>query len=237
MRRAGAAARSCFSGLSLLRIQRGAFHPYASLRLKALLRSSGYPVKGLRRTAVRRLDVAVPLWQDPSDRMALSESQAALNDQAHIIPVARAKLVSPKHTPGNGRRSFFPSFTPRKRARYLGLHYGPDELFAEQPELVVAGKKVMPALLSKLRRQALLFPRVALRYLEVQVRSVLSYGAQLWCPDAVIAVLAGGAHAGGGLSGSVRRVLCSARLGKGPCSATGLSLPCAGGTRWLRARR
>jgi hypothetical protein len=89
-------------------------------------------------------------------------------------------------------------FDWRKRARYLEAHYGPDEPFAEQPELVVAGKKVMLALLSKLRRQALLFTRVALRCFEVQVRSVLSYGAQLLGPDAVIAVLAGGAHAGGG---------------------------------------
>ncbi len=31
----------------------------------------------------------------PSDRMSLSEYQAALNDQAQISPVARAKLVSP----------------------------------------------------------------------------------------------------------------------------------------------
>ena len=33
--------------------------------------------------------------------------------------------------------------------RYLGLHYGPDEPFVEQPELVVAGRKVMTALLGK----------------------------------------------------------------------------------------
>ncbi len=89
----------------------------------------------------------------------------------------------------------------------LGCICGPDEPFAEQPELVVAGKKVMLALLSKLRRQALLVPRVALRCFEVQVRSVLSYGAQLWGADAVIAVLAGGAHAGDGLSGCFERAL------------------------------
>ncbi len=107
----------------------------------------------------------------------------------------------------------------RKRARYLGLHYRPDVAFAEQPELVMAGKKVMLALLSKLRRQALLFPRAALRCFEVQVRSVLSYGAQLWGPAAVIAVLAGGEHAGGGLSGCFERALqhpaCSCRVSVG----------------------
>jgi hypothetical protein len=32
-------------------------------------------------------------------------------------------------------------FEWRKQARYLGLHYGPDEPFSEQPELVVAGTK------------------------------------------------------------------------------------------------
>jgi hypothetical protein len=78
---------------------------------------------------------------------------------------------------------------------------------------VVAGKKVMLALLSKLRRQALMFPRLALRCFEVQVRSVLSYGAQLWGPDAVIAVLAGGAHAGVGLSGCFERALQHSALG------------------------
>ena len=96
-------------------------------------------------------------------------------------------------------------FEWRKRVRYLGLHYGPDEPFGEQPELLVAGKKVMLALLSKLRRQALLVPRVALRCFEVQVRSVLSYGAQLWGPDAVLAVLAG--DTGHGLSGCFERAM------------------------------
>ena len=96
-------------------------------------------------------------------------------------------------------------FEWRKRVRYLGLHYGPDEPFVEQPELVVAGRKVMMALLGKLRRQALLVPRVALKCFEVQVCSVLSYGAQLWGPDAVVAVLAGGA--GHGFSGCFERAL------------------------------
>ncbi len=72
------------------------------------------------------------------------------------------------------------AFEWRKRARYLGLHYGPDEPFAEQPELLAAGRKALFALLSKLRKQALLVPSLALRCFEVQVRSVLSYGAQLW---------------------------------------------------------
>jgi hypothetical protein len=96
-------------------------------------------------------------------------------------------------------------FEWKKRARYLGLHYGPDAPFVEQPELAVAGRKVMSALLSKLRRQALLIPRIALRCFEVQVRSVLSYGAQLWGPDAVLAVLAGATN--GELSGCFERAL------------------------------
>jgi hypothetical protein len=54
-------------------------------------------------------------------------------------------------------------FEWRKRARYLGLHYGPDEPFVEQPELVVAGKKAMLALLSKLRRRARAWRCCALR--------------------------------------------------------------------------
>ncbi len=39
------------------------------------------------------------------------------------------------------------------------------------------------------------------------MRSVLPYGAHLWGPDAVVAVLAGGAHAWGGLSGCSERAL------------------------------
>jgi hypothetical protein len=66
------------------------------------------------------------------------------------------------------------------------------------------------------------------------VRSVLSYSAQLWGPDAVTAVLAGNAHVWGVLSGCFAVQL---QFLWAVCSTSGLSMPCAGGTRWLRGRR
>ncbi|GLC33248.1 hypothetical protein PLESTB_001753600 [Pleodorina starrii] len=80
--------------------------------------------------------------------------------------------------------------TWKPRARYLGLHFGPNSSFAScTDELYVAGQRAMFSLLSKLRRQGLLLPFVGMKCFNAQVRSVLSYGSQLWGVDLVLALL------------------------------------------------
>ncbi|GLC61571.1 hypothetical protein PLESTB_001771100 [Pleodorina starrii] len=78
----------------------------------------------------------------------------------------------------------------KTRARYLGLHFGPNSAFAScTDELYAAGRRAMFALLSKLRRQGLLLPSIGMKCFNAQVRSVLSYGSQLWGADLVLALL------------------------------------------------
>ncbi|GLC39508.1 hypothetical protein PLESTM_000905900 [Pleodorina starrii] len=80
--------------------------------------------------------------------------------------------------------------TWKPRARYLGLHFGPNSSFAScTDELYGAGQRAMFSLLSKLRRQGLLLPFVGMKCFNAQVRSVLSYGSQLWGVDLVLALL------------------------------------------------
>jgi hypothetical protein len=81
----------------------------------------------------------------------------------------------------------------KPRARYLGLHFGPVSAFVScTDELYSAGQRAMFALLNKLRRQGLLLPGVGMKCFNVQVRSVLSYGSQVWGADQVLAMLSRG---------------------------------------------
>ncbi|GLC35023.1 hypothetical protein PLESTM_000270700 [Pleodorina starrii] len=80
--------------------------------------------------------------------------------------------------------------TWKTRARYLGLHFGPNSAFSScTDELHAAGRRAMFSLLSKLRRQGLLLPSVGMKCFNAQVRSVLSYGSQLWGADLVLAMI------------------------------------------------
>jgi exonuclease III len=76
------------------------------------------------------------------------------------------------------------------RARYLGLHFGPDTSFEScREELLASGQRAMHALTRKLRRQGLFLPSIGMRCFDSQVRSILSYGAQIWAPDALLKVV------------------------------------------------
>jgi hypothetical protein len=71
-----------------------------------------------------------------------------------------------------------------QRARYLGLHYGPGAPFAGcTAELLAAGQRAQHALRAKLEAHSLLMPAIQTECFNVQVRSVLSYGAEVWGPD------------------------------------------------------
>jgi len=78
----------------------------------------------------------------------------------------------------------------KDRARYLGLHYGPGTTFEScTDELYTSGQRALFSLVSKLRRQGLFVPAVAVRAFDAQVRSILSYGVQVWGPAMVLQVL------------------------------------------------
>ncbi|GLC51883.1 hypothetical protein PLESTB_000558900 [Pleodorina starrii] len=77
-----------------------------------------------------------------------------------------------------------------RRARYLGLHYGPEAPFeACTDELFGAGQRAVFALVNKLRRRGLFVPRVALKCFDVQICAILSYGVQVWGPSYILQVV------------------------------------------------
>ena len=83
--------------------------------------------------------------------------------------------------------------TWKARARYLGLHFGPNSPFVScTDELYAAGQRALFALRNKLSRQGLLLPSIGMRCFNAQVRSVLSYGSQVWGIDQVLVLLAKG---------------------------------------------
>jgi hypothetical protein len=72
----------------------------------------------------------------------------------------------------------------RERVRYLGLYLSPKAPFASCiNELEAAGRRAVFALLARLDAAHIWAPAVRVTCFEVQVRSVLSYGAELWGPD------------------------------------------------------
>ncbi|GFR49039.1 hypothetical protein Agub_g11063, partial [Astrephomene gubernaculifera] len=77
-----------------------------------------------------------------------------------------------------------------QRARYLGLHFGPGTPFVScTEELLTSGRRAMFSLQRKLKRLGLLVPAVAVKCFDVQVRSILSYGVQVWGPDVVLKLM------------------------------------------------
>ena len=79
-----------------------------------------------------------------------------------------------------------------ERTRYLGLHYGSERAFEScTDELFEAGQRAMFALIRKLRRKGLMIPRIALRCFTTQIRSILSYGAQVWGPLFILQLVEG----------------------------------------------
>lgn len=78
----------------------------------------------------------------------------------------------------------------KDRARYLGLRYGPGFAFDScRMELCDVGRKAAFALMHQLDRNRIWVPDLMLRCFDVQVRSLLSYGVEVWGPDAVWEVL------------------------------------------------
>ena len=81
------------------------------------------------------------------------------------------------------------ALTPTYRVRYLGLYYGPpgrgvrkrDSLFVDcWRELLLAGKLATRALIAKLAANGLSIPHTMLELYNACVRSVFSFGAQVW---------------------------------------------------------
>ena len=99
---------------------------------------------------------------------------------------------------------FFPW---KRRARYLGLYYGTSTKFESCcKELRASGERAMFALRKKLRKKGLMVPAVAMRCFNAQVRAILSYGAQVWAPDALLRVF-NAAHVDGQRYGAFDRAI------------------------------
>ncbi|GLC60471.1 hypothetical protein PLESTB_001617100 [Pleodorina starrii] len=74
----------------------------------------------------------------------------------------------------------------KERAKYLGLRYGPSFSFDScRMELCDVGRRAVFALMQKLDRNRIWVPDLMLRCFDVQIRSLLSYGAEVWGPDAI----------------------------------------------------
>jgi hypothetical protein len=74
-----------------------------------------------------------------------------------------------------------------ERVRYLGLFWGSEKPFASCTfELFEAGRRAFYALCHRLDVCKIWAPAARLKCFDVQVRSVLSYGAELWGPDKLV---------------------------------------------------
>ena len=79
----------------------------------------------------------------------------------------------------------------KSRVRYLGLNYGPGASFcACREEIAVSGRKATFALARALKDSRMLVPDIMLSCYNAQVRSILSYGAEVWGPGAVAKLFA-----------------------------------------------
>lgn len=89
------------------------------------------------------------------------------------------------------------SIPVKGRARYLGLYYGPSTTFDScYQELIAAGKRAAYGLIAALDRQGCSAPDVMHTCFDVQVRSVLSYGVEVWGPDALSSLFEGTNYGG-----------------------------------------
>ncbi|MFY7872612.1 MAG: RNA-directed DNA polymerase [Limnohabitans sp.] len=87
----------------------------------------------------------------------------------------------------------------KESAPYLGLTWVPGKPYSHcASELLLKGQRATHALKRSLNTAGLLTPSIALETWNVQVRSVLSYGAQVWATDEVLRTVgtSGGPEAG-----------------------------------------
>jgi hypothetical protein len=78
------------------------------------------------------------------------------------------------------------------QARYLGLVYGPGKPFVGcREQLLASGRGAMCSLSAKLDRCKLWAPDLRVKSFNTQVRSVLSYGAEVWGPDVLMEAVRG----------------------------------------------
>ena len=109
----------------------------------------------------------------------------------HAQALASAAATALSYGPSNIRIPI------KGRARYLGLHYGPATTFDScYQELVAAGRRAAYALTGMLSKKQCLAPGIMHSCFEVQVRSVLSYGVEIWGPDALLSLFDGTSYGG-----------------------------------------
>ena len=79
------------------------------------------------------------------------------------------------------------------KARYLGLVYGPGLPFAAcRHALLDSARGAMFSLAAKLDKRKVRAPDIRMRTFNAQVRSILTYGCEVWGPDALVEALDGG---------------------------------------------
>jgi hypothetical protein len=102
------------------------------------------------------------VFAPPDARIAACQEAEALGFQGNTIPM-------------------------KSRVRYLGLFYGPGASFcACREEIAAAGHKATFALARALKDSHMLVPDIMLSCYNAQVRSILSYGAEVWGPGAIM---------------------------------------------------
>ncbi|GIL72525.1 hypothetical protein Vretifemale_2884, partial [Volvox reticuliferus] len=80
-----------------------------------------------------------------------------------------------------------------ERARYLGPVYGPGRAFVSCREtLCESARRVMCALNTRWTGLRVFAPDIHMRCFGVQVRSILTYGCEVWGPDVLAEMLDGG---------------------------------------------
>ena len=79
------------------------------------------------------------------------------------------------------------------KAKYLGLVYGPDLPFATcRHALLDSARAAMFSLTAKLDRRKIRAPDVRMRTFHARVGSILTYGCEVWGPDALVEAMNGG---------------------------------------------
>ena len=79
------------------------------------------------------------------------------------------------------------------KARYLGLVYGPGRAFVSCREtLCESARRAMCGLNTRLNRLRIFAPDIRMRCFDVQIRSILAYGCEVWGPDVLVEMLDGG---------------------------------------------
>ena len=81
------------------------------------------------------------------------------------------------------------------KAKYLGLVYGPDLPFATcRHALLDSACAAMFSLAAKLDKRKIRAPDVRMRTFHARVRSILTYGCEVWGPDALVVIVTVGSR-------------------------------------------